>query len=465
MIYLRTGIGIELRGEDMLIASLQSNFSGGFFTHFKRIANFRLRNKEELKQEISFFFRSNGLGRDSIVLGISRRDVVMRHLDLPAEVVDNLKQVIQYQVQSFEPTEEDRYYYDYALLGDNGTKKRLTVLLAMVRKAYVDDLLRLLHELGIRPVAVTGSSMALANIFLQNRKDLKDKTFILADLAPASVELMALRHGAMIYSREVSREDGQNWGSLVLREIDEATSKIRLGPEGLVEKIALAGESSESAYGEIRTAIPECELFKGSIPVQAIGETGAHMQEAAAAIGLAYTGIMRRPAIRMNLLPAALRVHQARWTYIPAAILGLAIIALLVALGIHSMIQNRMLIRELDREISRLNGPVAGVQAIRSQTEALEKRISSLEGLLRKKDMNLEILQELTTKLPADTFLSMYTYRDGTIQISGSSGSPSDLIPTLEKSPLLKDVVQKGPIFKNQQTGKAQFSFEMKLER
>jgi hypothetical protein len=53
MIYLKTGIGIELRGEDMLIASLQSNFSGGTFTHFKRIAGYRLRAEGDVRNEIN----------------------------------------------------------------------------------------------------------------------------------------------------------------------------------------------------------------------------------------------------------------------------------------------------------------------------------------------------------------------------------------------------------------------------
>ena len=79
--------------------------------------------------------------------------------------------------------------------------------------------------------------------------------------------------------------------------------------------------------------------------------------------------------------------------------------------------------------------------------------------------MNLEILRELTTILPPDTYLNTYSNRDGSIQIGGFSGSPYDLMPKLEKSPLLKDVVQRGSILRDTQTGKDRFSFEMKLEK
>jgi hypothetical protein len=66
MIYLKTSIGVELRGEDMLISSLESHFSEGVFTHFKRIANYRLRDKEDLRREIDSF--SNRTGSAKIML-------------------------------------------------------------------------------------------------------------------------------------------------------------------------------------------------------------------------------------------------------------------------------------------------------------------------------------------------------------------------------------------------------------
>jgi Tfp pilus assembly protein PilN len=465
MIYLRTSVGIELRGEDMLISSLQSNFSGGTFTHFKRIPGYKLREKESLQREIQLFFRSNRLSKENIVLGIPRRDLVFRYLDLPSEVADNLKQVVHYQVQSFEPTEEDKFYYDYVPMGGNGGRKRITILLVMIKKALLDDHLRFLRGIGIRPGMVLGSSIALSNVFLRNRKDVQDKTYILADLGTFSLELMAVHHGAFAYSREVDREAGQTWKDLILREIDEAVSKIRLGPDGTLEKIMLAGEASALAQEEIKAEVPDCELLKNSIPFDVPGENVRHFQEAISSLGLAFTGMARRPAIKLNLLPAELRMRQTRWAYVPAALFGLAIVALLLALAFHDMVQNRILIRKLDQEIQALKVPVEKVQSYRSRADALEKKIKSMEELLSKRDMNLEILQELTTILPPDTYLSTFSNRDGTIQIAGSSGSSSDLIPKLEKSSLLKDVSTRGPIFKDPRTGKDRFTFEAKLEK
>ncbi len=467
MIYLKTGIGIEMRGADLLISSLQSNYSGQTFTRFKRFPDFRQRNKQDLRQEINLFFKSNRLSKENIVLGIPRKDFVLRHLELPAEVEDNLKQVIQYQVQSLEPVEEDRFYYDYALIGNKGpeSQKRLVILLAMIRKAVLDEHLEFLRDLGINPAIVTANGLALANIFLQNRKDFQDKTFMLADLTPTSLEILALHKGILAYSREVPKDNIRSWGDLILLEIDEAASKIRLGPDGLIEKIVLSGEFSESAHEQLTAVIPECALVKNYLGCDTPEENKPYLQEAASSLGLAYTGMARRPVLKINLLPPELRVQQTRWAYVPAALLGLAVIALLLAFALHQMVQQRILIRTLDQEIAKLQGPVARVQALRNETETMDKRIASIEKILGKRDMNLEILQELTNILPMDTYITTYSNQDGKIQIAGLSNSATDLIPKLERSPLLKDVVQRGPIFKNAQTGKDQFSFEMKVER
>ncbi len=465
MIYLKTSVGIELRGEDMLISSLQSNFSGGVFTHFKRIEGFRLQKPDELRREIHSFFRSCGLGKDNIVLGIPRKDIVIRYLDLPAEVADNLKQVVQYQVQSFEPTDDDRYYHDFVLLNPGSGGKRLSVLLAMVRKTMLDELLQLFLTLGIRPVAVTGGSIALSNLFLQNRKDLQGKTFILGDLGASSLEILALHNGSLAYSREVSRGDNAGWKDLILRETDEAASKVRLGPEGTLEKIVLAGEASEAASADVKEVLPDCELIRNCIALDVPAENRSRVQEAAASLGLALTGMLRRPSIKLNLLPSERRVHQSRWAYISAAILTLVVLVLLGALGYHSTVQNRALVQELDREIQALAKPVERVKGYQSQSEALNRRIKSVEDLVNNRDMNLEILRELTTKLPADTFLRTYTWRDGVIQISGLSPSASDLVPELEKSPLLKNVTSRGVFYKDNQTGKEVFNFDARLEK
>ena len=109
--------------------------------------------------------------------------------------------------------------------------------------------------------------------------------------------------------------------------------------------------------------------------------------------------------------------------------------------------------------------PLDRVRKLKGDVDTLEKKVRYIEGIYRQKDLSLEILRELTALLPPDTFLNLYSNTEGTIQLSGSSGSAPELIPKIEGSPLLKNVQQRSPIFRDAQTGKDRFSFEAKVER
>ena len=465
MIYLRSSVGIEMRQEDLLMSCLQSNLSAGVFTHFKRVVNFRQRPREEVRREVDQFFRARKLDRSSIVLGIPRTDFVIRHLDLPVEVADNLKQVVLYQVQSYEPTEEEKYYYDFALLNQPLASKRLLVLLVLIKKSLLDAHLALMRELGVKPKLVFPNSVALSNLLLQGRRDLAQKSCILAQLTSTGIEIIILRNGFLAYSHEASKEGSTNWKELLLKEVEEATGKVRMGPEDPIDSFAIAGDGAEAAQEVLVQDVPECELIGRSLRFEMPPEHRAHLQEAATSLGLAYSGLARRAPMKLNLLPTELRTHQQRWAYLPAVILGLVNVALLVALGLRPIFQEKTLAQQLDVEIQSLRGRVERVQAVRNQAKALQQQIDFIEGLMRKRDKNLEVLKELTAILPPDTFLNVYQNNDDNIQLSGLSPSAPDLIPKLEQSPLLKDVTPRGTIFKDAQTGKDRFTFAAKLER
>lgn len=465
MIYLRTSVGVEMRREDLVIAALQGNFGAGRFTQFARVRDFRTRDRAEVRREIEAFFKSRGLSRDNVVLGLAKSDVVLRPLDLPGEVADNLRQVVAYQVQSFEPTDEQKHYYDFVILHRAAPGKKMSLLLAMVKREILDARLALAREIGLRPAAVTVSSAALANLFLVSEPGNGKKNHFLADVCPSGVELVALREGLPFYSVEAAKEESQSWRELILREIDLAAGKIRLGEDESIERILLAGEEAQQVEQELREDPGDVELLSGRVRYTMPLNLRSHLSEGAIALGLAVSGYERRAPIRLNLIPIGQRSRQKGWAYIPTAILGFLILALATGLGVHGIFQARTLSRRLDAEIAALRPKVGQVQALRSEAEALEKRIQFLEGLLRRGDCNLELLRELTTLLPSDTFLTVYMNREGSLQLSGSSNSPPELVAKLERSPLLQNVVQRGTVFRNQQTNKDQFNFEAKVER
>ncbi len=467
VIYLRASVGIEIRQEDLLISCLKNNFAGNTFTQFARISGYRQRDAEQVRREIDRFFKEGKVSRDNVVLGIPRRDVILRHLDLPKEVEDNLKQVMLYQVQSFEPTDEDKLYYDFALLKTGKADKKLQVLVAMIRKSTLDAHLETMKQLGIQPTLVTAGSVAFASMLLGTLNGSRDKTFFLADLHQDGIESAVLRGGVLVYNRETAKPDELQLKTLLLSEMEVAAGKVRLDPEEAIEGIILAGEESESLVEELREELPACELMISRLNFKMTPEHRTLLKDAVTSLGLAYAGITRGQTTKLNLLPASLRVRQKRWAYIPTIILGLGLAALGVGFAFRPMVQQQILIRQLDQEIKTLETPVNRVQELRTQMQNLEKRISSVEEVLNRRDQNLEVLRELTSLLPNDTYLTLYRNQDCNFSLNGQSPptSSSDLIGKLEKSPLLRDVLTTTATFKNQQTGKDIFQLSAKCEK
>ena len=338
-----------------------------------------------------------------------RQDVIFRHLDLPREVEDNLKQVILYQVQSFEPTEEEKLYYDFVPLGNGNAGKKLHVLLLMIRKSILDSHLQIMNQLGLRPAAVTAGSVALANMFLGTQHAGRDKTYLLADLKPGGFELVLLRGGALVYAREAVRQGETPWQQLLLHEMESAVGKVRLDPDENIEGIVMAGEESEKVWQEIQAEIPGCELIGGRLRFEMPSGNKAVLQEAATSLGLAYVGISHRLPMKLNLLPYEHRVHQKRWAYVPTIILGLCI--LLAAGGARSASAVSAAHPHPQAGPGGINpsrGLLRGFSPCARRADSLEKQIVFVEGLLNRRDYNLEILQELTTLLPADSYLKFY---------------------------------------------------------
>lgn len=467
MIHIKTSIGIEIRQDDLLVSSLQRNLSGVRFAHFRRIAGYRSREKAEVAREIDQFFKANHLSRDSVVLSIPRKDVVIRYLELPLEVADNLKQVIPYQVQSFEPNEEEKFYFDFVPRKPDPESKKLIVLLVLIKKSLLDAHLTLFRELGIRPAIVTTGSAALSNLFLQGARSSERKTYLIADVSAGGIEVVAVRDGALVFTGDTPRGPAESTKDLLLRALDLAASKTRMGADETIEKIVLSGEESTPAYHELREQLADCALIGEGIPIEMPLANRSHLQEAAVSLGLAHSGLVRKPPVKVNLLPPNLRTRQTPWAYVPAIILGAVCVALLVGLGLQRMIQERILIRKLDQEIAALRGPVKRVQNLRAEAEAAEKKVRAIEATFRQSDLNLEVLRDLTTILPPDTFLTSYSSNNGTgaVTISGLSPSPPDLILKLEQSRFLMNVAPQGPVFKDPPTGKDRFVFQAKLER
>jgi general secretion pathway protein L len=188
----------------------------------------------------------------------------------------------------------------------------------------------------------------------------------------------------------------------------------------------------------------------------------------AAALGLSATGaILAEQTLSddcYNFLPAVPgsgKLTSSTWWRASLALLAILLLAVLLFVPVW---QKRA------TAISLLE-PLAQAKAAAQQTDALRDR---LDKLVREHSFLLDmkwgspsivlVVEEISKRLPDDTFIIQFEFDGKTVQLQGESAAASGLVEILENSPMLKDVGFKAQLTKIQGTPNDRFHIVALLE-
>lgn len=170
---------------------------------------------------------------------------------------------------------------------------------------------------------------------------------------------------------------------------------------------------------------------------------------------------------RANLLPPEERPRQNPVRFSRNRALALLIALLLLAVMVTPLWQKGQILERLNEEVRRARTQAVAVDELRQQLE--QTRQGSMAALQLKLDQPpfLELLRELTDRLPDDTWIQNLEYSGGQVDLSGESGQATALIALLEESPGIDGVAFKSPVTQVARTGKERFniSFRFTLRR
>ncbi len=163
----------------------------------------------------------------------------------------------------------------------------------------------------------------------------------------------------------------------------------------------------------------------------------------------------------VDLLPPRWRPIESRWHQLLDWTL-VGSLALLVGLGLALPILTQY------RILNALENQVAQVRRAAQTTNALKQQVTALEqvarfGLTRKQSTPpmIQVMEDLAQRLPQDTWLTGFSYRNGELRIDGSSPGASKLIEILESSPFLQNTHFVSPITQDHHTGLERFQISM----
>lgn len=208
----------------------------------------------------------------------------------------------------------------------------------------------------------------------------------------------------------------------------------------------------------------------GQIEVELVVVPSAALDAALASLGPladALTGVDLQGAdgrtLAVNLLPGAQRRRRADpWLAWNLALAAVALLALATALW--QMLANRTVAADaFEREVEQLATRARVVSAEKQQLVNLVEGMAFLQATRAGRPTTVEVLDELSRRLPDSTFLEKLSIEDNRILLIGLSSEASSLVRLLEGSPLWRSPALTGALQPDPRTGRDRFTLTAEL--
>ncbi|MFO7599030.1 MAG: pilus assembly protein PilM [Candidatus Desulfacyla sp.] len=462
--FFQTSMGIDIQDKAIVVAYLKASFKGAkLAAHAIYPIEEGLSSQEKidtLEGVIRDLLDRNKISSVALFLGIPREAVVLRYVDLPLAVKENLRDSLRYELEKYVPFPPEEVIFDYQIISEDKDAGKLRLLLLMVNQDGIDPYTTAIEKIpGVRLSSIEVSSTALANFFAMLPESQGQDPYVLIYGKKSGIEINVLQSRFLAHSKPI---DKSRWGEDYHQQVSQGLKKIK--------------EKWGSSEGPLKTVV--CDIQKDTALLTYLKEdiafdirpfdlsvTDVPSLDMIPAYGLALKGIQEVPT-DINLLPKEMRKRPSRAGYY--AMFGLAGIAIFLALAwIGGTIYNtQRYVSRLDREVGRLKVEATRLEQIKAEVVRIESQIDVLDPLRRDRLMVLDAIKEFSETIPKSAWLLRLTYsdKDKKIQIEGWADSASELIPLLDNSPLFSGVGFLSPITRSA-GGKERFRIGLELDR
>ncbi len=332
------------------------------------------------------------------------------------------------------------------------------------------------------PKAISGILFGAAER-LEVALDAREARFVLRSNGEARelgrVDLDAISGKAMAKAaRKLLRYDQASAGQVTLRlpagQVLRPKVEVPIAAaENLREVLAFEMDrhtpfSADEVLFDFRVAGSDAGLQRLSIEVLVARKRDVDAAVAVAgAMGLSPNRVTG-PAAKQetfNLLPMAQRARPGR--LVPRLVAAMAVVTLVLA-GVTL----DLWFERKQSMLERIEARVAELRATTGETGRLEEKVVHLlavSGYLaeqkRRRPQMVEILDEVTQRLPDGHWLISFSLRDGRVRLAGYSDDPSGVLLMLEQSGLFSEAQFAAPVTMDPRIGKERFNMVATVAR
>ncbi len=463
MFNLDSALGIEVQSDRLVMASVEKGLQDYQLKSFLIIDRFRELPRPELLARVQQFRAANGFNSENIIVGVPRDWVVLREIDLPIEVEENLEGVVRAQVEKLEPLEEGQSTFDFQVIVRDEELKRILLQVVMIRREAIDGLLDMFRELELYPAFVTFASVGLQAVLAAHEDGLPKNTGVLVlRLQAGQVEMLASSSSRPICSEVIEAGPDRTSVESLLGRVAEALNPYSEQFSSF-SKLYLVGEWDEELLGAMKSRLADAELLISRLEIKHKGVDRSTLAALVPAIGLGVRGLLRKGP-RFNLIPEERRVINTRASLIPTYVLAVLLVVLLAGVATRGYFQQSALAAQVDSEIEGLQGEVNRVFAVRDEVAAKRTEVEKLQKLLQDRRKTLAVVKDLTERIPNDAYLTSLQIQGGQLTMQGYADQASSLLPVIAQSPFLESVKTNWITKDPRRANKERFNFEAKVK-
>lgn len=175
-----------------------------------------------------------------------------------------------------------------------------------------------------------------------------------------------------------------------------------------------------------------------------------------------FRGETRRAGF--NLLPADRRARRARTEQWINVGLGATCLVLLWAVMQGSLANRQAALDALQAQVDAVRREAQATDKLRDELEDAVDGANFLDTRKRAIPVTVDILRDVTVRLPDDTSLSRFQVTRGEVQLQGQSDNAAGLIPVLQKSDLIESPAIQGAITPGSQNKKEMFLIQARAK-
>lgn len=381
-------------------------------------------------------------------VGLPRRAVVAKAVELPQVPGSDLRRMVGYELERHLPFPPSDAMFDFEVL-DGGAGGPVRVLLVAAERRSQERVREILQDIGLTPRLVTVGVHSLARMA---DEDGRGRIFLWVEASDA--ELAVINKGRVVASRAFPLPpDGEAREQALNAELTRTLAAL---PEAdradvaeiVVDGVAPAPVSADAIPVRLAAAVPP----DVAVPVQA--------SPLALAVALERPG--SKPFVA-NLLPDELRPRPFPWPLAATAALSLLAVGIGLAIPAVTFVKERRALGALEADIARLAPEVRRAEELAADVERARREAATIRAFDDQGVRPLPVLQELTDTLPADAWLTNLSVDRNGLELAGFANAASQLIPLLEASPGLERVEFTSPVTKGRD--REQFRLRATWER